>query len=260
MPVAAPAATTASPSLTDLKHMKVVQLTEIAQTLQIEAAGAMKKQDLIFAILQAQSKVAEGKKEELEVGGEGTLETLPDGFGFLRAPTTTTCRVPTTSTSRPRRSAASACAPATPSRGRSARRRSRALLRAAQGRPPQRRGARGGPRQDPVRQPDAALPDRAPRARARPERATDAHHRPAVPDRQGPALPHRVAAARRQDGAAAGHRPRHHRQPPRGRAHRAAHRRAARGGDRHAALGEGRGDLVDLRRAARRATCRWPRW
>ncbi len=86
MPAAAPATATASPSLTDLKHMKVAQLTEVAQTLQIEAAGAMKKQDLIFAILQAQSKLAEEKKEEMEVGGEGTLEVLPDGFGFLRSP------------------------------------------------------------------------------------------------------------------------------------------------------------------------------
>ncbi|HET9599836.1 MAG TPA: Rho termination factor N-terminal domain-containing protein, partial [Anaeromyxobacteraceae bacterium] len=59
MPAAAPAAAPASPSLTDLKHMKVAQLTELASALQIEAAGAMKKQDLIFAILQAQSKAAE---------------------------------------------------------------------------------------------------------------------------------------------------------------------------------------------------------
>ena len=83
MPAAAPSA---SPSLTDLKHMKVAQLTDLASSLQIEAAGALKKQDLIFAILQAQSKVAEEKKEEMEVGGEGTLEVLPDGFGFLRSP------------------------------------------------------------------------------------------------------------------------------------------------------------------------------
>ena len=86
MPAAAPAAPATSPSLTDLKHMKVAQLTELAASLQIEAAGALKKQDLIFAILQAQSKAAEEKKEEMEVAGEGTLEVLPDGFGFLRSP------------------------------------------------------------------------------------------------------------------------------------------------------------------------------
>src|SRR5512133_248464 len=86
MPASAPAATVAASSLTDLKHMKVAQLTELANSLHLEAAGALKKQDLIFAILQAQSKAAEEKKEEMEVGGEGTLEVLPDGFGFLRSP------------------------------------------------------------------------------------------------------------------------------------------------------------------------------
>src|SRR5512142_891412 len=87
MPAAAPtAASPQAPSLTDLKHMKVAELATMAHDLKIEAAGAMKKQDLIFAILQAQSKAAEEKKEEMEVGGEGTLEVLPDGFGFLRSP------------------------------------------------------------------------------------------------------------------------------------------------------------------------------
>src|SRR5512135_1762592 len=81
-----PAAAATSPSLTDLKHMKVAQLTDLANALRIEAAGALKKQDLIFAILQAQSKAAEEKKEEMEVAGEGTIEVLPDGFGFLRSP------------------------------------------------------------------------------------------------------------------------------------------------------------------------------
>ncbi len=58
-PAASTASATASPSLTDLKHMKVAQLTELATSLHIEAAGTLKKQDLIFAILQAQSKAAE---------------------------------------------------------------------------------------------------------------------------------------------------------------------------------------------------------
>jgi transcription termination factor Rho len=86
MPAAAPTSAPAPSSLTELKHMKVAELARMARTLEIEAAGAMKKQDLIFAILQAQSKQAEEKKEEMEVGGEGTLEVLPDGFGFLRSP------------------------------------------------------------------------------------------------------------------------------------------------------------------------------
>ena len=76
MPAAAPTPASPAQSLTDLKHMKVAELARIAHALEIEAAGAMKKQDLIFAILQAQSKVAEEKREEMEVAGEGTLEVL----------------------------------------------------------------------------------------------------------------------------------------------------------------------------------------
>ena len=72
-------------SLTDLKHRKVAELAQLARELGIEAAGAMKKQDLIFAILQAESRKAEEKKEEMEVASEGTIEVLPDGFGFLRS-------------------------------------------------------------------------------------------------------------------------------------------------------------------------------
>jgi len=86
MPAAAPTPAPAPGSLTDLKHMKVAELARMAHDLRIEAAGALKKQDLIFAILQAQSKAAEEKKEDMEVAGEGTLEVLPDGFGFLRSP------------------------------------------------------------------------------------------------------------------------------------------------------------------------------
>jgi transcription termination factor Rho len=78
-----PAAQTSS--LTELKHRKVADLALLARELGIEAAGAMKKQDLIFAILQAESRKAEEKEEEMEVASEGTIEVLPDGFGFLRS-------------------------------------------------------------------------------------------------------------------------------------------------------------------------------
>jgi transcription termination factor Rho len=81
-PAAPPAPTS---SLTDLKHRKVAELASLARDLGIEAAGAMKKQDLIFAILQAESRKADEKKEEMEVASEGTIEVLPDGFGFLRS-------------------------------------------------------------------------------------------------------------------------------------------------------------------------------
>ena len=211
--------TAASPpsSLTDLKHMKVAELAKLARSLEIEAAGAMKKQDLIFAILQAQSKAAEEKKEEMEVGGEGTLEVLPDGFGLPPQPR---LQLP----ARPGRHLRLALAdpPLQPAHRRHGARDGapaegrRALLRAPQGRLDQRRAARGEPGEGPLRQPDAALPDQAAHARARPERDDDAGRRPVLADRQGAALPHRLAAARRQDRPPPEHRARGHREPPRG--------------------------------------------
>ena len=65
---------------------------------------------------------------------------------------------------------------------------------------------------------------------------------------------------RRQDDPPAEDRQRHHREPPRGHAHRAAHRRAPRGSHRHAAHGEGRGHLRPRSTSRPSATCRWPTW
>ena len=67
-------------NIKDLKKKKVSELNKIAKDLNIEGASGMRKQDLIFAILQAQTE-----KNGL-IFGEGVLEILPDGFGFLRAP------------------------------------------------------------------------------------------------------------------------------------------------------------------------------
>jgi transcription termination factor Rho len=85
MPVSPSAPASPTSSLTELQHRKVAELALLARDLGIEAAGAMKKQDLIFAILQAESRKAEEKEEEMEVASEGTIEVLPDGFGFLRS-------------------------------------------------------------------------------------------------------------------------------------------------------------------------------
>lgn len=63
-----------------LKEMKIAELTKLAKELNIEGFTGLKKQDLIFKILQAQAE-----KEGL-MFGEGVLEILPDGFGFLRSP------------------------------------------------------------------------------------------------------------------------------------------------------------------------------
>ena len=68
-------------NLSDLKNTVIHELVELAERLEIENASSMRRQDLIFAILQAQTE-ADG-----EIMGEGVLETLPDGFGFLRETT-----------------------------------------------------------------------------------------------------------------------------------------------------------------------------
>jgi transcription termination factor Rho len=67
-------------NLVELKKLKINQLTQMARELSIEGASGMPKQDLIFSLLQAQSE-----RNGL-IYGEGVLEILPDGFGFLRAP------------------------------------------------------------------------------------------------------------------------------------------------------------------------------
>ena len=63
-----------------LKEMSISQLTQIGKDLGVEGATGMRKQELIFKILQAQTE-----KSGL-IFAEGVLECLPDGFGFLRAP------------------------------------------------------------------------------------------------------------------------------------------------------------------------------
>jgi transcription termination factor Rho len=67
-------------NIKDLKKRKINELNKIARELNVEGASGMRKQELIFAILQAQTE-----KNGL-IFGEGVLEILPDGFGFLRAP------------------------------------------------------------------------------------------------------------------------------------------------------------------------------
>ena len=65
--------------LSDLKHLPVTELVDLANSDKIENAGRMRKQDLIFAILK--NKIKNGDK----LIGDGTLEVLQDGFGFLRS-------------------------------------------------------------------------------------------------------------------------------------------------------------------------------
>jgi transcription termination factor Rho len=68
--------------LTELKSLHVSALLEMAATLEIDNAQRMRKQELMFAILKKRAKLGE------TIYGDGTLEVLPDGFGFLRSPET----------------------------------------------------------------------------------------------------------------------------------------------------------------------------
>ena len=66
-------------NLTELKKMPVTELVELAQSMKLESMARSRKQDLIFAILKAHAKKGE------DIHGDGVLEILQDGFGFLRA-------------------------------------------------------------------------------------------------------------------------------------------------------------------------------
>jgi transcription termination factor Rho len=67
-------------NLKELKEKKIGDLVQIGKDLKLEGAAGMRKQDLIFAILNATAE------KNGAIFGEGVLEILPDGFGFLRAP------------------------------------------------------------------------------------------------------------------------------------------------------------------------------
>src|SRR5688500_12309057 len=85
---AAPTAPAAAPAaqrppglnITDLKDMSIQKLTQIAKDMNVPGATGMRKQEVIFQILKAQTE------QSGFIFSEGVLEVLPDGFGFLRAP------------------------------------------------------------------------------------------------------------------------------------------------------------------------------
>jgi transcription termination factor Rho len=67
-------------TIAELKEKNITELTRIARTLEIPGTSGLRKQDLIFKILQAQSE------KEGHIFADGVLEILPDGYGFLRSP------------------------------------------------------------------------------------------------------------------------------------------------------------------------------
>src|SRR4026207_658081 len=70
----------ATMDIAQLKEMNISALTQVAKDLNIQGASGMRKQELIFQILKAQTE------KSGFIFSEGVLEVLPDGFGFLRAP------------------------------------------------------------------------------------------------------------------------------------------------------------------------------
>jgi transcription termination factor Rho len=66
-------------NLTELKQKPIAQLTQTAQDMGVENVSRTRKQDIIFAILKKHAKNGE------DISGDGVLEILQDGFGFLRS-------------------------------------------------------------------------------------------------------------------------------------------------------------------------------
>ena len=196
--------------LQDLKTKSPTELLSFAEEVAVENASAMRKQELMFAILKQLAA------RDVEITGTGVVEVLQDGFGFLRSPDSNYLAGPDdiyVSPSQIRRFGLQdrrhGRRPDPEPEGR------RALFRPAQGQHHQFRGPGEAAPQDPFRQSDAAL---SRRVAGDGNRGSDAQgqYRPGdrhrLADRQGPARPDRGAAAHRQDGAPAEHRPR--RSPP----------------------------------------------
>jgi transcription termination factor Rho len=72
--------------LHDLKVRSPAELLVLAEQLQVENASAMRKQELMFAILKNLAQ------KDISIIGEGVVEVLQDGFGFLRSPMLIICR------------------------------------------------------------------------------------------------------------------------------------------------------------------------
>ncbi len=140
--------------LQDLKSKTPTDLLAFAEELQIENASSLRKQDMMFAILK------ELAERNVEITGQGVVETLQDGFGFLRSPESNYLAGPDdiyVSPSQIRRfglrTGDTVEEPDPRPQGR------RALLRTAQGHHDQFRGPRADQAQGPFRQPDSALSD-----------------------------------------------------------------------------------------------------
>ncbi len=196
-------------NLADLKAKSPADLLSMAEELEIENASTMRKGEMMFSILK------EHAEEGFEIGGDGVLEVLQDGFGFLRSPEANYLPGPDDIYVSPDMIRQYSLRTGDTVEGViRAPGEKRALLRADQGHADQLRGSGKGAPQGRLRQPDPSLPGRAAEDGDRgpdDQGQVRADHRPRGADRQGPARPDRGAAADRQDRAAAEHRAFDHR-------------------------------------------------
>ena len=199
--------------LQDLKVKTPTELLSFAEEAGVENASAMRKQELMFAILKQLAA------KETEIIGTGVMEVLQDGFGFLRSPDANYLPGPDDIYVSPSQIRRFALALRRHGRGPDSQPEGgRALLCAAEGQQDQLRGSREAAPQGALRQSDAALSHQVAQDGDRgshhqgPLRARDRYRLAA---RQRPARPDRRPAAHGQDGAAAEHRPLHLRQSPR---------------------------------------------
>ena len=219
-----------------------------ARDLEVENPAGMRKQDLIFKILQAQTE-----REGL-IFGEGVLEILPDGFGFLRAPEYNYLPGP-----RRHLRLAVADPPLQPAHRRHGLRPDPPAARRASATSPCSRSRRSTSSRPTCRQEKILFDNLTPLypqerinleidpSNTRP-RGSWTCSTPIGKGQRGLIVaPPRTGKTMLLQKIANAITTNHPEVDP----HRAAHRRAARGGHRHAALGQGRGDLLDLRRAGR---------
>ena len=235
--------------LSELKAQHVSELIKMGEELEIENVARLRKQELMFAIMKKRAKGGE------QVFGDGVLEVLPDGFGFLRSI----------------EASYMACTDdiyLSPSQIR------RFNLHTGDMVEGEVRVPKDGERYFALVKVDRVnglTPEESkhkimfenltplfPKEQFKLERDDQErrehhqpHHRPDRADRQRPARAAGRAAQDRQDGDDAAPGARARRQPPRGAPDRAAGRRAARGSDRDGAHGARRGHQLDLRRARR---------
>ncbi len=234
--------------IAELKKKKIDELMEMAVELDIQEASTMRKQEIIFKILEARAKL------NGLIYNQGVLQVLPEGYGFLRSPTYNYLPGPDDIYISP-----SADQEILAQNRRHRLRADQAsegfgeVFRPAQGGGCQRRASGQGQEKDPFRQPDPSLSRQDDQSRKQSQGPFHQGDEPPDPDREGTEGPHRRAPAHGKDHSPSEDSELDHDESPGNRADSPPDRRAPRGGHRHGTVGEGRGDQLDLRRAGGQA-------